>query len=147
MDSPRDLVASEWSGCAREDDTERVARLFSDQRTIEDRRQVEREAETQRRASQEAAWQARQAEKLRADKLKAERLGLSLEEYLVGLATLRQMRHATKPGCCLICKRPLSLSTSVKRGVGPECHSRLTVAERISAAAETVARVVGGEVA
>jgi hypothetical protein len=70
-----------------------------------------------------------------------------LEEYLVGLATLRQMRHATKPGCCLICKRPLSLSTSVKRGVGPECYSRLTVAERISAAAETVARVVGGAVA
>jgi hypothetical protein len=124
----------------REDDAEGVRELFRAQREKLDQAQAEA---TQR----EATWQARQAEKLRADKLKAERLGLSLEEYLVGLATLRQMRHVTKPGCCLICKRPLSLSTSVKRGVGPECYSRLTVAERISAAAETVARVVGGAVA
>ena len=137
LNSKRDLYPLV---AVREDDAEGVRELFRSQREKLDQAQAEA---TQR----EATWQARQAEKLRADKLKAERLGLSLEEYLVGLATLRQMRHATKPGCCLICKRPLSLSTSVKRGVGPECYSRLTVAERISAAAETVARVVGGVVA
>lgn len=143
LTSKRDLYP--WVA-AREDDAQGMAKLFQQQREqiAED---LARHAEAaQRKAAQEADWQARQAAKLQADKVKAEGLGLSLEEYLDGLAALRQMRLATRPGSCLICKRHLSLKTSVTRGVGPECFNRLTVAERISAAASVVARV-GGAVA
>jgi len=143
LTSKRDLFPAV---AVREDDAQGMAGLFQQQREqiAED---LARHAEAaQRKAAQEADWQARQAAKLQADKAKAEGLGLSLEEYLDGLAALRQMRLATRPGSCLICKRHLSLKTSVTRGVGPECYNRLTVAERISAAASVVARV-GGAVA
>lgn len=150
LESKRDLSSWDWLGCAREDDTDRLAEICAKQRERLDRDAAEAEARTkaeaERKATREAEWQAHQAAKLRSDKAKAEGLGLSLEEYLDGLAALRQMRLATRPGSCLICKRHLSLKTSVTRGVGPECYNRLTVAERISAAASVVARV-GGAVA
>jgi hypothetical protein len=92
-------------------------------------------------AEQNARWQELQARKLAEDKTRAAALGMSLEEYLEGQLVLRQMRKATRPGHCLVCKRVLSLKTSVTRGVGPECFKGLSLAERISAAAQVAQKV------
>jgi hypothetical protein len=120
---------AEWRETCRKEDAENAA--------AEARY---RASEVARKAAQKAAWQEAWTRKLEADRVRAAELGMDLEEYLEGLAVTRKMRLATRPGCCLICKRPLSLKTSVKRGVGPECFKSLSLAERISAAASVVAK-------
>ena len=146
LESKRDLGV--WLYYSRLDDTvrlEETRRSWSAKLAKETQERLERAAQAEvHKAAQKVAWQEAQARKLEADKLRATELGLDLEAYLEGLVAVRQMRKATRPGHCLICKRPLSLKTSVTRGVGPECFKSLSLAERISAAAQVVAK--SGEV-
>ena len=146
LESKRDLGV--WLYYSRLDDMvrlEETRRSWSAKLAKETQERLERAAQAEvHKAAQKVAWQEAQARKLEADKLRATELGLDLEAYLEGLVAVRQMRKATRPGHCLICKRPLSLKTSVTRGVGPECFKSLSLAERISAAAQVVAK--SGEV-
>jgi len=143
LESKRDLVPGHYF--ARLDDAEKLAAIKAEleAKAREDAERAARWAaeKVTRDAEQNAKWQELQARKLVEDKARAAVLGLSLEEYLEGQAVLRQMRKATRPGHCLVCKRVLSLKASVTRGVGPECFKGLNLAERISAAAQVVQKV------
>jgi hypothetical protein len=143
LESKRDLVPDIYF--ARLDDAEKLAaikaELEKDAREAAERAAKWEAEKAARKVEQEARWQELQARKLVEDKTRAAALGMSLEEYLEGQLVLRQMRKATRPGHCLVCKRVLSLKTSVTRGVGPECFKGLSLAERISAAAQVAQKV------